>query len=763
MPRRICCLSLQGKCSFGEQCKHGAHSPDDGKTVCSFGGKCTQGHASRAKSQPPKPKGKVAFASHSDHIPAGKGGDGVPKAVPKPKGSLPTDLSALLSALASAAEKLGAEASSVKATSAEVAAKSGSRTVVERMESLREVIDSVDAHRKHIHAAKMTLEKARKESAKQPDGGVLTRLEEAIGKLSVKLDHLDTEADRLHTRTTHAADETAVLIDAFHHKAPKPSPAMVRGMLAAMRADHSTTLDVAFVVDCTGSMAGWMSAAKDRIAELVDSLSRSMSLHVRVAFVGYKDYGDEDRCQTLDFTTPDEFSRFVRGITADGGADGEEDCWIGLHTAATQLSWDAQTSRSIVWIADAPNHGYGGSGDRFPGGDPDGRTVESVCKDLHDADVALTFIECNGTTRKMMDAVILELAAYDREVQEFPLGNATDRLVTSTTASIAKSHSRTVSHGAPGKGGATMMTGKRSIKPFAVVEHLPTWQLSAGCWHRYNARLHSMKLPELPPSDKVRAMCALKPEMGTEGIVVAVDEVPFARGEMRFAFFCALCHDRVKGAKGFGTSSGTRMYPKDAAVPTKARWVVKESRYTDRTLNSFASHVDEMTASFFAWEVARMYGAAMAAALKLSSASALPKELFVGVTPVKVLELEGDPRPEECGVKKNRILNIEMAWVGTFLKFNNNNGWRDDKHDAPQAFTHYSYAVSDGRFMVCDLQGWVTDRGYLFTDPAVHTMYRSKLLPLPTNLGMDGMARFFATHRCGKACRTLGLKPITSR
>lgn len=66
----------------------------------------------------------------------------------------------------------------------------------------------------------------------------------------------------------------------------------------------SASLDVVFVLDTTGSMEGYINAARDNMNQLVDGLSRLYpDIPLRVAFVGYKDHCNGlNRLSVLHFT-----------------------------------------------------------------------------------------------------------------------------------------------------------------------------------------------------------------------------------------------------------------------------------------------------------------------------------------------------------------------------------------------------------------------------------------------------------------------------
>lgn len=83
--------------------------------------------------------------------------------------------------------------------------------------------------------------------------------------------------------------------------------------------------------------------------------------------------------------------------------------------------------------------------------------------------------------------------------------------------------------------------------------------------------------------------------------------------------------------------------------------------------------------------------------------------------------------------------------------------------DVPQAFTHFTYRLTQRRRMVCDLQG-VLDRTrqppvFELTDPCIHYSSRTgrKMVFGRTDQGQKGMHKFFKSHTCNPLCVALGL------
>ena len=86
---------------------------------------------------------------------------------------------------------------------------------------------------------------------------------------------------------------------------------------------------------------------------------------------------------------------------------------------------------------------------------------------------------------------------------------------------------------------------------------------------------------------------------------------------------------------------------------------------------------------------------------------------------------------------KGECLSLEPFIEGEYIKYNNNAGWINaDLVDDPfgqmaQAFSHFSFERSWGRFLVNDLQGV----GRVLTDPSIQTQDPERFKLNDTNLG----------------------------
>ena len=79
------------------------------------------------------------------------------------------------------------------------------------------------------------------------------------------------------------------------------------------KASNDKTLDLCLILDCTGSMGSWIERAKDTLKTIVDQVkSTNKALKIRVAFVGYRDFGDREQFGILDFSeNMDDVKKFI--------------------------------------------------------------------------------------------------------------------------------------------------------------------------------------------------------------------------------------------------------------------------------------------------------------------------------------------------------------------------------------------------------------------------------------------------------------------
>jgi hypothetical protein len=119
-----------------------------------------------------------------------------------------------------------------------------------------------------------------------------------------------------------------------------------------------TKLDIALVIDATGSMGDELEYLKVEIRDIAEAINRHFpNVDQRFALIVYRDHGDQYLTRVFDFTGDlDSFQRDLSAQTASGGGDYPEAMDVAMHAAA-KLSWrKGDTARVTFLVADAPPH-----------------------------------------------------------------------------------------------------------------------------------------------------------------------------------------------------------------------------------------------------------------------------------------------------------------------------------------------------------------------------------------------------------------------
>ncbi|MBM3990770.1 MAG: VWA domain-containing protein [Planctomycetes bacterium] len=118
-------------------------------------------------------------------------------------------------------------------------------------------------------------------------------------------------------------------------------------------------LDVAIVIDSTGSMQAAIDTARDAIYDVVSLLS-GVAPKLRLGVVHYKDVSDfSDGARLLTPLTKkqDVVRESLAKLVANGGGDVPESVDKGLEAAlGKEMDWNRDANRLILLIGDAPPH-----------------------------------------------------------------------------------------------------------------------------------------------------------------------------------------------------------------------------------------------------------------------------------------------------------------------------------------------------------------------------------------------------------------------
>lgn len=493
---------------------------------------------------------------------------------------------------------------------------------------------------------------------------------------------------------------------------------------------RSQTVDLCFLVDCTGSMDSYINEVKNKIQDLVTECKATFAdLVLKVAFVGYRDHCDGSLRTTILKFTPEisDFKTFVGGIKASGGGDAAEDIFGGLEEV-NKLPWSAPT-RILFHVADAPCHGrrfHDGVLDDYLNGDPRGLRAEDLLNNLEQHRVKYWFAKLADTTDKMVqvfrsilkDPEILQQVKLDSVEELMPA------VADSVSSSIREVESVTIADAAVDAYSLEYDTvvhhtdsdevhaKRRSLKEYQLCKDVPNWKEIDG----EAAYVFRNKLPK----GMNELHTSLKEECRKRRIQIAAR--PFAEGTQRIVY-----------------------YGVDCTFSPSKKVVFKEFKYLGAGLNKLESYKKQMEIQSISSFLAQEFN-------KQKPAGA--KDILF--TKVVVISLHERSKPFYC--------SQEPLIEGPYVKYNSNCGFvnKDAYAASLNAFSHWTYQVTDGYIMVVDLQGVqitspATGPRFTLTDPALHCKDLTRFCS--TNLGKDGMHRFFRTHHCNSICKAMRLTP----
>jgi hypothetical protein len=196
----------------------------------------------------------------------------------------------------------------------------------------------------------------------------------------------------------------------------------VLGLIAKDVPVDQETVDVAVMMDLTGSMSNEINAMGNKMVDVFDTLRAKHPMkRFRIGFVGYRDYdvSDKERFIVIDFTDNiTDVKEIIRSLEAKGGDDGAEDVAGGFQHI-NGLSWNATAVRQVLFVADAPAHGMNYHddtiSDNYPDGDPSEINLDDQMALMASKQIGFTVFRMNSCNDKMNGVL---RAAYQRGKQE---------------------------------------------------------------------------------------------------------------------------------------------------------------------------------------------------------------------------------------------------------------------------------------------------------------------------------------------------------
>ena len=147
-------------------------------------------------------------------------------------------------------------------------------------------------------------------------------------------------------------------------------------------------IEVAFVLDTTGSMTGLIEGAKQKIWYIANEIiTGEPKPKVRIALIGYRDKGDAYVTKTFQMTDDiDKIYEELHKFKAEGGGDTPENVNQALYEAINKIEWNNSKNvmRSIFLVGDAPPHNEY----------KDVPTYQELCKQAQKKKIFINTIRC---------------------------------------------------------------------------------------------------------------------------------------------------------------------------------------------------------------------------------------------------------------------------------------------------------------------------------------------------------------------------------
>lgn len=151
-------------------------------------------------------------------------------------------------------------------------------------------------------------------------------------------------------------------------------------------------LDIAFVVDATGSMGDEINYLKKDLDNVISEIeSDNKHINLRMGSVFYRDKGDEYLTKTSPFSNNIELVKtFININNAGGGGDFPEAADLALIEAIEKLNWSsASRARIIFWVLDAPPHQA----------EENIKRIQELCRKAAEKGIKIIPVGCSGINK----------------------------------------------------------------------------------------------------------------------------------------------------------------------------------------------------------------------------------------------------------------------------------------------------------------------------------------------------------------------------
>jgi len=158
----------------------------------------------------------------------------------------------------------------------------------------------------------------------------------------------------------------------------------------ATKSGGKSKIEVAFVLDTTGSMEGLIEGAKVKIWSIANEIvGAEPTPDLKLGLIGYRDKGDEYITRVYDLSDDlDAMYEHLQAFKAAGGGDAPESVNQALYEAVTRMKWAQNTNvlKIIFLVGDAPPHMNYRDDVKYP----------EICKIAVKKDLIINTVQCGS-------------------------------------------------------------------------------------------------------------------------------------------------------------------------------------------------------------------------------------------------------------------------------------------------------------------------------------------------------------------------------
>lgn len=157
-----------------------------------------------------------------------------------------------------------------------------------------------------------------------------------------------------------AVEDYSLFVDNNRMSAPvKMFDEGINEFVLGTASSAGTKVELAFVVDATGSMSDELEFLKKDLLSVIEKVEQEApSLDIMTSSVFYRDEEDDYVVKHSGFSSSTKITLdFIKAQSADGGGDFPEAVHTALNTALSELQWSSGARTRIVFLLlDAPPH-----------------------------------------------------------------------------------------------------------------------------------------------------------------------------------------------------------------------------------------------------------------------------------------------------------------------------------------------------------------------------------------------------------------------